>query len=268
MIVKQWILVTLLSIQYLSCRATTSTADKTELLTLHNDLRQALLVCDYSDQEQPSSLPDLTWDTNLETKAQTLADQCQCDSQSIADRSVTSYDYVGQNVAAADNVTGAFQIWLNEQMGYTLGAYTCASTAGHYTQLVWADTTHVGCAVADCASLSNLQLVVCNYGPAGNRAGRAPYVSLGGCSVGTTAATTTDTAAVTTTETDTTIEDTTTADTATTTAAITTTAAATTTAAPTTTAAATTTAAPTTTAAATTTAAPTTTAATTTPSVG
>ncbi|KAF7254837.1 hypothetical protein EG68_08379 [Paragonimus skrjabini miyazakii] len=49
---------------------------------------------------------NLTWDTDLEIKAQTLADQCQCDSQSIADRSVTSYDYVGQNVAAADNVTG------------------------------------------------------------------------------------------------------------------------------------------------------------------
>ncbi|KAF8565510.1 hypothetical protein P879_08174 [Paragonimus westermani] len=165
MIVKLWILVTLLSVQCIPCRATISTADKTELLTLHNDLREALLACDYGDQEQPSSLPDLIWDTDLETKAQTLADQCQCDSQSAADRSVASYDYVGQNVAAADNITDAFQIWLDEQTGYTLGAYTCASTAGHYTQLVWADTTHVGCAVASCASLSNLQLVVCNYGP-------------------------------------------------------------------------------------------------------
>ncbi|KAA3671218.1 uncharacterized protein DEA37_0004171, partial [Paragonimus westermani] len=105
MIVKQWILVTLLSVQCIPCRATISTADKTELLTLHNDLREALLACDYSDQEQPSSLPDLIWDTDLETKAQTLTDQCQCDSQSVADRSVASYDYVGQNVAAADNIT-------------------------------------------------------------------------------------------------------------------------------------------------------------------
>ncbi|KAA3674405.1 uncharacterized protein DEA37_0004897 [Paragonimus westermani] len=223
MIVKQWILVTLLSVQCIPCRATISTADKTELLTLHNDLREALLACDYSDQEQPSSLPDLPlhsrtlssrlsstdilstflshqpqiWDTDLETKAQTLADQCQCDSQSAADRSVASYDYVGQNVAAADNITDAFQIWLDEQTGYTLGTYTCASTAGHYTQLVWADTTHVGCAVASCTSLSNLQLVVCNYGPSGNRVGEAPYVSVGSCSAGTTAATTTDTAATT-----------------------------------------------------------------------
>ena len=38
---------------------------------------------------------------------------------------------------------------------------------GHFTQVMWADSTAVGCAYATCGDGTSV-VVVCNYGPAGN----------------------------------------------------------------------------------------------------
>jgi pathogenesis-related protein 1 len=46
------------------------------------------------------------------------------------------------------------------------------SGAGHYTQMVWQDTTQIGCATGRCKG--NL-IVVCNYDPRGNILGQKPY---------------------------------------------------------------------------------------------
>ncbi|VDI69363.1 Hypothetical predicted protein [Mytilus galloprovincialis] len=49
-------------------------------------------------------------------------------------------------------------------------------------EVVWADSTKLGCAVGSCPSMTNLpsyfrnvKFVVCNYGPGGNFNGRKPY---------------------------------------------------------------------------------------------
>lgn len=45
---------------------------------------------------------------------------------------------------------------------------------GHFSQIVWKETTHVGCATVTCPSLGNvdssmaLPFTVCNYYPPGN----------------------------------------------------------------------------------------------------
>lgn len=52
---------------------------------------------------------------------------------------------------------------------------------GHYTQMVWADTHKLGCAVHVCAQMDGLDwpepanFLVCNYFPAGNYEGVRPY---------------------------------------------------------------------------------------------
>ncbi|KAF6026089.1 CRISP3 [Bugula neritina] len=46
---------------------------------------------------------------------------------------------------------------------------------GHYTQMVWAETTRIGCGVQTCNG--STPFYVCNYGPSGNQADRIyePY---------------------------------------------------------------------------------------------
>lgn len=55
-------------------------------------------------------------------------------------------------------------IWLQER-GYTYGS----SGAGHFTQMVWKSTTHLGCGDKWC---SGRRLYVCQYKPPGNVRGR------------------------------------------------------------------------------------------------
>ncbi|GFO38339.1 cysteine-rich venom protein latisemin-like [Plakobranchus ocellatus] len=79
---------------------------------------------------------------------------------------------VGQNIGTGyKNFTEAIEAWFAEKDNYrplfgtsvrTVGG---AKPIGHYTQLVWAATNRVGCAVAKC---SGLTFHVCNYAPMGN----------------------------------------------------------------------------------------------------
>jgi pathogenesis-related protein 1 len=44
--------------------------------------------------------------------------------------------------------------------------------SGHYTQLIWKNTSQIGCAKAECRGSV---IVVCNYDPPGNVMGQKPY---------------------------------------------------------------------------------------------
>jgi hypothetical protein len=49
---------------------------------------------------------------------------------------------------------------------------------GHYTQIVWRDSMQLGCGVATCQNgQATEDIWICNYAPAGNIIGRAPYLS-------------------------------------------------------------------------------------------
>ena len=63
--------------------------------------------------------------------------------------------------------------WTAEKASYDHSTNTCsAQTCGHYTQVVWAATTKLGCGMATCG---DTQVWVCNYDPQGNYTGQAPY---------------------------------------------------------------------------------------------
>ena len=46
---------------------------------------------------------------------------------------------------------------------------------GHYTQVVWRNTTKIGCAIYTCPGFQYGSTVVCDYGPGGNIGGQSPY---------------------------------------------------------------------------------------------
>ena len=81
----------------------------------------------------------------------------------------------------------AVQSWYDEVSDYTFdtGACTPGKMCGHYTQVVWADTTTLGCGTARCSSATDagvaldgndVNILVCNYAPPGNVGSQQPYV--------------------------------------------------------------------------------------------
>ncbi|NXP61732.1 CRLD2 protein, partial [Chloropsis cyanopogon] len=66
----------------------------------------------------------------------------------------------------------------------------CSGTmCTHYTQIVWATTNRIGCAVNVCKQMNvwgeiweNAVYLVCNYSPKGNWIGEAPYKTGRPCS--------------------------------------------------------------------------------------
>ena len=65
--------------------------------------------------------------------------------------------------------------WADEERDYRYRSNRCkrGKICGHYTQIVWRDTSEIGCARVACRDQS--QLWVCNYNPPGNWNGQWPY---------------------------------------------------------------------------------------------
>jgi hypothetical protein len=177
--------------------ATLTTAEKNGILAKHNELRAAIATpCTASDMET------LVWDDDLATASQTYADACVGDHDPRAAIDFGENLWMltsGSNYNQAD-IIGAVQEWYDEikdvewiknAAGEYAEAKSKAGTAGcespdhangncfigHFTQVVWAKSTKVGCGVQKCSpmtvsgsSYSNGALLVCRYTPSGNSA--------------------------------------------------------------------------------------------------
>jgi len=129
-------------------------------------------------------LPPLQWDPALATYAAGWLAQCNDTDPPIGlvdqdpNRSnVAGYAYIGENIYAASgdaSAQNAVQSWADEKSLYDYATNTCNGTCGHYTQMVWRSTTHVGCALDTCPGLMYPSTIVCDYGPGGND-GNRPY---------------------------------------------------------------------------------------------
>jgi pathogenesis-related protein 1 len=145
-----------------------------------------------------ASMQTIVWDENLAAFAATVAGQCQLAHSSTTDRmSIAGWvgTYVGENIAAGNGATLAdasnpatisadlasgLDAWWSEKASYDYTANTCATgqVCGHYTQVAWAQTRAVGCAVVVCAphaTLGNAYSMVCEFGPGGNLVSQRPY---------------------------------------------------------------------------------------------
>lgn len=110
--------------------------------------------------------PPLQWDDAIAASAQQWADTGTCDML------VHSQDGYGENIFWAspapspDKLFEGVDAWYDEIKVTADGETSdwCGGECGHYTQVVWASSTHIGCGT--CGGT-----MVCQYSPPGNMAG-------------------------------------------------------------------------------------------------
>jgi len=194
-----------------SCSANTifktlSTEGKAAILDRHNLLRRKVAKGEETGginapQPPAANMKKMIWNTELEEIAQRWADQCEFGHDSV--RTKLDGTSVGQNAfigyssaeAAESVVQGGMadtaQSWYDEvtSPGFDsqdISPFKFSSGAGHYTQVVWADSEEIGCALVYFKDTSALldynNLVVCNYASAGNFQGAVMYQSGTACS--------------------------------------------------------------------------------------
>jgi len=145
-----------------------------QMLAAHNAARQEV------------GLPDLTWSPELATYAQAWANQLIAEGGNLRHRSPSEQTLrnVGENLSgsrssaaggALQNPARAVAGWVAEKVDYDYASNRCApgKVCGHYTQMIWRETTEVGCGVARNADQTS-EVWVCNYSPAGNYVGERP----------------------------------------------------------------------------------------------
>lgn len=151
-----------------------------QLVNAHNKIRFML------------GLQPLTWSDYLARFSQQWADflkrqhGCHMQHRPLQGPNHTDYGenlFWGSALRWTDGTTEVQRIdgsdvvreWSDEQRFYDYHSNSCArgQQCGHYTQIVWRDTSQVGCGVAVCGD--NSQVWVCSYHPAGNWIGEKPY---------------------------------------------------------------------------------------------
>jgi pathogenesis-related protein 1 len=151
---------------------TTDPVDPTEMTQAHNAARAAVMP------PADPAIPDLTWSSTVAAAAQSWASECNFSHN-------TDSGMYGQNIYASTDDSTPQQVvtaWVGEAANYDYATNTCASgqVCGHYTQVVWRDSTELGCGAANCTTGSpfgtgSWQIYVCNYSPPGNFDGEKPY---------------------------------------------------------------------------------------------
>uniref|UniRef100_A0A5K3FBL7 SCP domain-containing protein n=1 Tax=Mesocestoides corti TaxID=53468 RepID=A0A5K3FBL7_MESCO len=157
-------------------------AERRAILEYHTQVRENV-------QPPASNMELINYSIKLERLAMEWAAQCRWEHPDP--NYYTQYKGIGQNLALKSGPKQSFPqmatIWYNEVFNYTYHSRRCSSVCGHYTQMVWATTTEIGCAMQRCDSLRPewtppVYLMACQYAPGGNYIGEWPYKAGRPCS--------------------------------------------------------------------------------------
>jgi len=133
-----------------------SSDQRDDLLELHKKARHAL--------DSPD-MKSITWDESLASAAQAYSAQC---------KGMVHSGVGGENLAGSTtgDVTRMFNNWMKEKSLFDKSGYRSSlkdvhyenEDIGHYSQIVWAKNTKVGCGLTYCENYSAKYLLVCRYG--------------------------------------------------------------------------------------------------------
>ena len=149
--------------------------------------QQAEIVQAHNQHRANVGVSELSWSNRLADMAQDyankLSDERACklshsDTRGIGENlywaSARRYSY-GRKEIQQIRSKQVVDAWADEKKHYNYSSNSCnrGEVCGHYTQIVWANTSEIGCAKTICRDKS--QVWVCNYYPAGNYIGKKPY---------------------------------------------------------------------------------------------
>ncbi|HKE22401.1 MAG TPA: CAP domain-containing protein [Bryobacteraceae bacterium] len=130
------------------------------ILAAHNSIRARVGV------------PSLTWAKWLAEIAQKRADELISSGEFSHHRNWSFGENLYEITGEAAKPREVVLDWASEMVDYSYAGNSCRKACGHYTQLVWRNTTRVGCAASRAGART---VVVCEYDPPGNFVGERPY---------------------------------------------------------------------------------------------
>ena len=155
----------------------------------HNSRRLQLAKGSVPNQPAASQMLSVVWDKELATKAARWASNNMFKHNPNKKVPSGKFEAVGENIYYYSTTDrshvftpeSSMASWFDEHYLYTYGElkpsdFAKSKPIGHYTQMVWSNSTHIGCGVSQYAQNGYTKfLVVCNYGPAGNYLDQTPY---------------------------------------------------------------------------------------------
>lgn len=112
---------------------------------------------------------NLTWSDGIAAVAQSYADDYSCNGLLTHSNSEYEGEDLGENLAYGFSFkkAGAVTAWFNEISEYNYSDPGFAESTGHFTQLVWAESTQLGCGYKYCGTYYGYY-INCYYLPEGN----------------------------------------------------------------------------------------------------
>uniref|UniRef100_A0A3Q3JWI4 SCP domain-containing protein n=1 Tax=Monopterus albus TaxID=43700 RepID=A0A3Q3JWI4_MONAL len=161
-----------------------SQADMVAILDYHNQVRASVFP-------PAANMEYMTWDSDLARTAEAWAATCLWEHGPAY-----LLQFYGQNLSVRTggyhSILQLVKPWYDEANDYVFPYPPICNpscpllcygpTCTHYTQMVWASTKRLGCAVQTCYNMfvwgalwKEATFLVCNYSPKGNWIGEAPY---------------------------------------------------------------------------------------------
>lgn len=141
--------------------------DRNEALTIHNELRQRRATGKDARQDDiAANMNALSYNLQLEFAAQCFANSCGQNKDPSPE--CPGFTTVGQNFyyGEAKAMKKVIEDWYDEIEMYKSGSiFELVPEAQHYTQLIWAKTSQLGCGKT---LFKENMVFVCFYSPAGN----------------------------------------------------------------------------------------------------
>lgn len=145
-------------------------------------LLRATMLDDHNDARAAVGLDPLSWDNHLAASAATYARILAREDRFEHEQQGDGPDRQGENLWMGTKHAYTFQEmvggWTDEHRFYRPVPVPDSSSTGrwsdvaHYTQIVWRDTTALGCAIA--SNRAN-DFLVCRYSAPGNVVGELPF---------------------------------------------------------------------------------------------